>query len=132
MISTYPEQLQKNKEAIQNYKEAIEKVAPDVLSACTSVNKRNGKIEAYNLPPDLNTEIHAIYEKFGTKYQETNNRFRWVFGVGMVNTSEHLGGYSIKYYGRNADKFYLYRFTQEQNNQVIESLSKAAVELEKE
>ena len=131
-MSSYQQQLQARKEIIDSYKEAIEKVAPVLLDACTLANKRNGSIEAYNLPPHLNAEIHVIYEKFGTKYQGTDNRFRWTLGTGMVNTSQYLNGYAIEYYGKNADKFYLYRLTQEQNNQVIEALSKAAAELEKE
>jgi hypothetical protein len=131
-MNLYQQQLQERKEAIREYRKAIFSIKPLLLAACTPVNKRIGSsMEEYNLPPDLNAKIHAIYEQFGTKYQGEDKRFRWTLG-GMSNTSKYLAGYGIGYYGKNADKFYLYRFTQEQHNQIIEALNKAAVELEKE
>lgn len=112
------------------YTDQLKSLAVEILDACTEENKRGGCVEAYNMPPSVNEKIFALYEEFACSVKNGSRR-AWANGLGMGNEQSILNGFTLSYYGKNANKFYVHRVTQEQSEKVIHALAKAAQENER-
>lgn len=124
----YQDEMKSNAIKAAKYKAALVALKEKVALACVEENRRAGALEAYNLPAELSKSFFDIYSEH-CQLMKDPVRWRWAMGRSVYNTEEYLG-YSLGYYGRNADKFYVYRISKEQNQAVLNALASAAVEQE--
>ncbi len=111
---------------------AIEKIAPLILGAVIPENARPcSKVEAYNLPPELNTLVFQYYKKFYTESRYAG-RIRWERKYNGIFESQFLNGFILQSYGIKADKFYIYKLNHEQQVSGELAMMGAIQEFEKE
>lgn len=112
------------------YKNELTELKADLMSVCTEDNRRNGKNEAYNLTPELNKKIYNLYLKYSIK-NVFGDRCSWQQKQGSGYDRKILEGYQIHYYGKNADKFYLLKYSEADKERVYEAIEQGILESDK-
>lgn len=131
-MSTYEEKQLEVIQKSQEYREALEAIKDEVHSACIDKNRRSGSKNSFNMPERINQKIYEIYQKFYISYNCSSGKKRWANNQWCGNTTEILG-YTISYYGKEANKFYCTPpYTEEQHQAMLQALEKAALDLEQE